>query len=136
MGAAMTARSVAAGPRVAYVNARLLDPSSGLDQPGGLLTEGERIADFGPHLRADAAPGDAEVVDCGGFCLAPGLVDIRVQLREPGEEHKGTLASAGRAATAGGITSMVCLPNTKPVIYDGSVVQRVVRPARTRGPTE
>ena len=130
MGAAMTARSVAAEPRVAYVNARLLDPSSGLDQPGGLLTEGERIADFGPHLRADAAPGDAEVVDCGGFCLAPGLVDIRVQLREPGEEHKGTLASAGRAATAGGITSMVCLPNTKPVIDDVSVVEFVARRAR------
>ena len=69
---------------MAYINARLLDPASGLDQPGGLLTEGERIADFGPHLRTDA-PDDAEVVDCRGFCLAPGLVDIRVQLREPGE---------------------------------------------------
>jgi dihydroorotase len=57
-------------------------------------------------------------------------VDIRVQLREPGEEHKGTLASAGRAATAGGITSMVCLPNTQPVIDDMSVVEFVARRAR------
>src|SRR5512147_131385 len=127
----MTARSGPAEPRVAYVNARLLDPASGLDQPGGLVTEGELIADFGPHLNgAGGAPAGAEVVDCRGFCLAPGLVDIRVQLREPGEEHKGTLASAGRAATAGGITSMVCLPNTKPVIDDMSVVEFVARRAR------
>jgi dihydroorotase len=115
---------------VAYLDARLLDPASGIDQSGGLLTEGERIADFGPHLRADAVPDDATVVQCGGQCLAPGLVDIRVQLREPGEEHKGTLASGGRAATAGGITSMVCLPNTNPVIDDMSVVEFVARRAR------
>lgn len=120
----------AADGRVLYVNARLLDPASGLDAPGGLLTEGEAIADFGPHLTADSVPDGADVVDCQGFCLAPGLVDIRVQLREPGEEHKGTLASAGRAATAGGITSMVCLPNTQPVIDDMSVVEFVARRAR------
>src|SRR5512147_1561238 len=132
----MTARSGPAEPRVAYVNARLLDPASELDQPGGLLTEGERIVDFGPHLRTGTVPGDAAVVDCRSFCLAPGLVDIRVQLREPGEEHKGTLASAGRAATAGGITSMVCLPNTNPVIDDMSVVEFVARRARLLGLTK
>src|SRR5512147_2106583 len=131
----MTARSGPAEPRVAYINARLLDPASGLDQPGGLLTEGERIADFGPHLRTDA-PGDAEVVDCRGYCLAPGLVDVRVQLREPGEEHKGTFASAGRAAAAGGITSVICLPNTAPVIDDVSVVEFVARRARLLGLTK
>jgi len=127
----MTVRAgSAANGRVLYVNARLLDPASGLDQPGSLLTEGETIADFGPDLSAATGPEGAEVVDCRGFCLTPGLVDIRVQLREPGEEHKGTLASAGRAATAGGITSMVCLPNTQPVIDDMSVVEFVARRAR------
>ncbi len=132
----MTTKSTATGPRVAYVNARLLDPASNLDQPGGLLTDGELIADFGPHVTPSAYPADAEMVDCDGYCLAPGLVDIRVQLREPGEEHKGTLASAGRAATAGGITSMVCLPNTHPVIDDMSVVEFVARRARLLGLTK
>ncbi len=125
----MTADPNNAG-RVAYVNARLLDPESGLDAMGGLLTEGEVIADFGPGLFADGAPDGVRVHDCGGLILAPGLVDIRVQLREPGEEHKGTLASAGRAAAAGGVTSMVCLPNTDPVIDDMSVVEFIAR--RTR----
>ena len=119
--------------RVAYVNARLLDPASGLDARGGLLTDGEAIADIGPHIAVSAVGEDAEVIDCGGHCLCPGLVDMRVQLREPGEEHKGTLASAGQAATAGGITSMVALPNTRPVADDMSVVEFVARRARLLG---
>ena len=132
----MTARPEAAPERVAYVNARLLDPASDLDAAGGVLTEGEAIADLGPGLFTDGAPEGVEVVDCHGHCLCPGLVDIRVQLREPGEEHKGTLASAGRAAIAGGITSMVCLPNTLPVIDDMSAVEFVARRARLLGLTK
>ena len=123
-----------AGPknsgRVAYVNARLLDPETGLDATGALLTDGEVIADFGPDLFTDGAPDGVRVHDCGGLILAPGLVDIRVQSREPGEENKGTLESAGRAAAAGGVTSMVCLPNTMPVIDDMSVVEYIARRAR------
>ncbi len=129
----MAARSDAVPERVVYVNARLLDPSSNLDAPGSVLTESETIADFGPNLFAEGPPEGVEVVDCQGHCLCPGLVDTRVQLREPGEEHKGTLASAGRAATAGGITSMVCLPNTLPVIDDMSAVEFVARRARLLG---
>jgi len=125
------------GPgRVAYKNARLLDPATGLDVRAGLLTEGEFVADFGPNLFANGIPEGAAEVDCEGHCLCPGLVDIRVQLREPGEEHKGTLASTGLAATAGGITSMVCLPNTQPVIDDMSVVEFVARRARLLGLTK
>ena len=119
--------------RVAYINARLMDPASGLDEKGELLTEGEIIADFGAGLFADGVPKDTATVDCQGHCLAPGLVDIRVQLREPGYEHKGTLASDGHSATAGGVTSLVCLPNTKPVIDDMSVVEFVARRARLLG---
>ena len=122
--------------RVAYVNARLVDPASGLDAPGALLTEGEVIADFGAGLFAEGVPEGIKVIDCGGHCLTPGLVDIRVQLREPGDEHKGTLASGGRAATAGGITTMVCLPNTDPVIDDMSVVEFIARRARLLGLTK
>ncbi|SDE62030.1 dihydroorotase [Rhodospira trueperi] len=119
--------------RVAYVNARLLDPASGLDAMGGLLTEGEHIVHLAPGLFADGAPVGARVVDCGGACLAPGLVDMRTQLREPGQEHKESFKSAGRAAAAGGVTSMVGLPNTNPVIDDEAAVEFVARRARLIG---
>ena len=118
---------------IAYVNARLLDPASGLDAEGAVLTDGEQIADFGPSLFKDGVSDGIKKVDCQGKCLCPGLVDIRVHVREPGEEHKGTLASAGRSATAGGVTSFVCLPNTTPVIDDMSVVEFVARRARLLG---
>ncbi|MDA8230513.1 MAG: dihydroorotase [Magnetospirillum sp.] len=118
---------------VAYVNARLIDPASGLDAKGALLTNGEIIADCGPGLFQGGVPSDIDVVDCGGLCLAPGLVDMRVQVREPGEEHKETLKSAGEAAVAGGVTSMVCLPNTEPVIDDVATVEFVARRARKIG---
>ena len=122
--------------RVAYVNARLLDPASGLDQPGGVLTDGEAIADVGSHVTADGLAEDIRVVDLGGLCLAPGLVDIRASLGEPGAEHKETFATAGAAATAGGVTSVLCLPDTKPVIDDMSVVEFVARRARLLGLTK
>jgi len=119
--------------RVAYVNARLLDPATGLDAPGGLLTEGEHIVHLAPGLFQDGAPVGATIVDCGGACLAPGLVDMRAQLREPGQEHKESFKSAGRAAVAGGVTSIVGLPNTNPVIDDEAAVEFVARRARLIG---
>ncbi|MBF0563371.1 MAG: dihydroorotase [Alphaproteobacteria bacterium] len=120
--------------RIAYVNARLLDPASGLDAQGGVLTDGETIVDFGPALVNDGdLGGDTEVFDCKGHCLGPGLVDMRMQLREPGYEHKETLENAGEAAVAGGITSMVCLPNTQPVIDDAATLEFVARRARLLG---
>mgnify|MGYP003328369196 FL=1 len=72
--------------RTFFQNARLLDPASNLDVVGGLLVEGSVIADFGPHL--DKAPADAEVIDCQGLCLSPGLIDIRVHLCEPVKNTK------------------------------------------------
>ncbi|MEK9645319.1 MAG: dihydroorotase, partial [Alphaproteobacteria bacterium] len=74
-----------AGPRTAYINARLLDPASGLDTPGGVLIEGNKILEAGAELFADGAPSDATAFDCRGHCLAPGLIDMRVHLPEPGE---------------------------------------------------
>jgi len=116
--------------RFAFVNARLLDPASGLDARGALVIEKGRIADFGAHLFGDGVPGDLPAFDCGGQCLMPGLVDMRVQLGEPGEEHKETIRSGGLAAARGGVTSMVALPNTKPVVDDVAGVEFVARRAR------
>lgn len=117
-------------PRTAYLNARLLDPASGLDTAGDLLTVGGEIADLGPGLFKNGPPKDAVAVDCNGQCLAPGLVDMRVQLREPGDEHKETIETASAAAAAGGVTAMVCLPDTEPPIDDVAVLEFVARRAR------
>ncbi|MFZ0694621.1 MAG: dihydroorotase [Alphaproteobacteria bacterium] len=116
------------GP-VAFINARLLDPASGLDTQGALLTEDGLIADFGPRLFGDGIPDGLEVVDCSGKVLVPGLVDMRVQLREPGQEHKETLATASAAAAAGGVTTLACLPNTNPVLDEVSLIEFVERRA-------
>ena len=122
--------------QTAFINARLLDPASGLDILGGVVIDGELIASVGAHVTANQIPQDIPVVDCQGLCLAPGLVDIRVQLREPGDEHKETLRSAAESAVAGGVTSMVCLPNTNPVIDDVPTVEFVARRARLNGLTK
>lgn len=118
------------GRLVAYLNARLLDPDSGLDAVGGLLTVDGVIADLGPRLFADGAPNGIEVVHCGGRVLAPGLIDMRVFVGEPGAEHKETLASAGRAAVAGGITTIVTMPNTTPPIDDIALVEYITKRGR------
>ncbi|MGH6932960.1 MAG: dihydroorotase [Dongiaceae bacterium] len=115
---------------LAIVNARLLDPATRLDQRGGILVQEGLIADLGPRVGMDGLPDGVERVDAGGRCLAPGLIDMRVQLREPGEEHKETIASGGAAAAAGGVTTMICLPNTDPVIDDVASVEFIARRAR------
>lgn len=118
------------GPPLALVNVRLLDPASDTDKPGGLVIADGAIADVGPHLARAGAVAGIEAIDGGSACLAPGLVDMRVQLREPGEEHKETFATASSAAAAGGITSMVALPNTKPIVDDAALVESIARRAR------
>jgi dihydroorotase len=115
---------------IAIVNARLLDPAGKRDERGGVLAQDGMIADVGPQVGRQGLPDGVERVDAGGHCLAPGLIDMRVQLREPGEEHKETIATASAAAAAGGVTSMVCLPNTDPVIDDVAGVEFIARRAR------
>ncbi|HUL08553.1 MAG TPA: dihydroorotase [Candidatus Acidoferrum sp.] len=115
---------------LAILNARLLDPAAKRDERGGLLIRDGLIADLGPQVKAAGLSDEFERVDAGGHCLAPGLVDMRVQLREPGEEHKETIATGSAAAAAGGVTSMVCLPNTDPVIDDVAGVEFIARRAR------
>ena len=98
--------------KILYKNARIIDPKTNYDQIGELLTIGDKIADFGKNLNAKA---DQEI-DCQGFVLAPGLIDIQVHFRDPGQTHKEDLASGSASAVAGGITAVVCQPNTNPVL--------------------
>jgi dihydroorotase len=112
---------------ILFHNVRLLDPATGRDELGQLLVAEGRIAAMGDLVEV---PEGAEVIDGGGQCLAPGLVDMRVQFGEPGAEHKERLASGIRAAAAGGVTSVAVLPNTRPVIDDPAMLEFVARRAR------
>jgi dihydroorotase len=114
-----------------FTNARLLDPATNRDGKGEVLVDDGKIVAVGTGLKRDGT----EVVDCGGHCLAPGIVDMRVQLREPGDEHQETMATGGKAAAAGGVTTMVALPNTDPVIDELALVEFVARRSRDVGLT-
>jgi dihydroorotase len=115
--------------RTLFRNARLLDPATNLDRAGDLLIEDGRIAEIG----GVRAARDAEMIDCAGACLSPGLVDMRVELREPGAEHQESMNSGAQAAVAGGVTTMVALPNTDPVIDEMALVEFVARRSRDVG---
>ncbi len=104
------------------INARIIDPDSGFDGQGTIVIKDGIIAAIG----ADISP-EGEVIDAGGLIAAPGLIDMRVQAGEPGRESKETLRSAGRAAAAGGVTTMVITPDTKPVIDDAAMVDYISR---------
>ncbi|MBY0333497.1 MAG: dihydroorotase [Acetobacteraceae bacterium] len=111
-------------------NARLLDPASGLDAPGAMLVGDGAILDLGSGL---AAPEGAELVDCAGACLAPGLVDMRAATGEPGAEYRETIASLAEAAVAGGITTLCALPDTDPPLDDAALVQFILRRGEATG---
>ncbi len=98
--------------------ARVIDPQVALDGPVDVLVKEGMIAELGQGLDAS----DAEVRDLSGKCLVPGLVDIHVHLREPGFEHKETIASGTRAAACGGFTAVCAMPNTDPACDTGAIV--------------
>ncbi|MBE7731546.1 dihydroorotase [Devosia faecipullorum] len=114
-------------------NARIVDPASGTDQMGAVLVENGRIGDlaFGGPV---GVPDGAEVINANGHIVAPGLVDMRVFVGEPGKEYRETLASAGAAAVAGGVTSFVMMPDTSPVVDDGALVDFLIRRAEVQSP--
>lgn len=118
------------GPPLYLRRARLIDPASGRDEIGDCLIENGLIAALGPDCAVGRLPPGTEVIDCGGKVLAPGLVDMRVFIGEPGFEHRETIRSAGRAAAAGGVTTIVMMPDTDPVIDDPALVDFVLRRAR------
>jgi len=120
--------------KVAYINARVIDPASGVDHAAspssGVLTDGETIVAMGPDIFNGRRPAVADIIDCEGAVLAPGLVDMRVDFCEPGAEHKEDIESGSRAAASGGVTAVVTLPDTDPAIDDASVLEFVARRAR------
>jgi dihydroorotase len=110
-----------------FKNARLIDPSADREQRGGVLVRDGVIQDVGPQV-TDAA--DSLAIDCGGQVLSPGLIDMRAFIGEPGGAYRETFKSAGEAAAAGGVTTVVSMPDTSPVLDDPAIVDFVVRRAR------
>src|SRR5215471_3201142 len=120
-----------ADPRpILLANARIVDPSRDLDEPGDVLIVEGLIRDARRGIRASGVPEGTEAIDCRGRVVAPGLVDMRAFIGEPGAEHRETLASASRAAAAGGVTTIICQPETSPAIDDPAIVDFVLRRAR------
>ena len=115
---------------LALLNARLIYPSAGTETRGGLLIVDGVIADLGGAVTRDSIPAGADIIDCGGDVVAPGLIDMRAFVGEPGAEHRETMASASAAAAAGGVTTMVAMPDTHPVVDDPAVVDFIKRRAR------
>ncbi len=115
---------------ILLANARILDPSRDFDILGDLLIADGVIREAKKGIGAGGVPEGTDVIDCRSKVIAPGLVDIRAFIGEPGAGHRETLASASQAAAAGGVTTIVCQPNTSPVIDNPATVDFVLRRAR------
>ncbi|MDE1164530.1 MAG: amidohydrolase family protein [Pseudomonas sp.] len=113
-------------------NARIIDPSRHLDETGTIVVEDGIIIAAGKEADGLPVPAGAKIRDCSGLLAVPGLVDARVHVGEPGSEYRETIASASRAAAAGGITSFIMMPDTNPVIDDIALVEFVKKTARDK----
>lgn len=111
----------------AITNTRLFDPASNLDEIGNILFNEEGIIDCGKDI---PLPQDVTTIDGTGLVTTPGLVDMQVFIGEPGGEYRETLATASQAAAAGGVTTMIMMPDTQPVIDDAALVDYISRRAR------
>ncbi|WP_441279679.1 dihydroorotase [Tardiphaga sp. 172_B4_N1_3] len=115
---------------ILLANAHLIDPSSDLDGVGDVLIADGVIRDARRGIGAAGVPEGTDIINCAGKVVAPGLVDMRAFVGEPGASHRETFASASRAAAAGGITTIICQPDTSPTIDNSATVDFVLRRAR------
>src|ERR1700710_1916863 len=115
---------------ILLANARLIDPSRDLDIVGDVLIADGVIRDSRRGIGAAGVPEGTDIVNCAGKVVTPGLIDMRAFVGEPGASHRETFASASRAAAAGGITSIICQPDTSPANDNYATVDFVLRRAR------
>ena len=106
-------------------NGHVIDPANGVNQKCDVLIANGRIAEVG---KIDTT--NENVIDANGMLVTPGLIDIHVHFREPGDEEEETIASGSAAAVAGGFTSVVCMPNTSPAVEDETDVEYIHRKGR------
>jgi dihydroorotase len=112
---------------------RIIDPANHIDKKGHLLIERGKIEAVLPEDASLSAYENADIFDAAGLCVVPGLVDIQVHLREPGQEYKEDLLTGSQAAVAGGVTSMVCMANTKPVNDHAAITRHIIGRAKQIG---
>src|ERR1051325_2364080 len=115
---------------ILLANARVVDPSRDLDFPGDVLLADGVIREAKKGIGAAGVPEGTDVIDCRDKLIAPGLIDMRAFIGEPGAGHRETFASASQAAAAGGVTTIICQPATSPAIDDPATVDYVLRRAR------
>ena len=115
---------------ILLANARLIDPSRDFDGIGDVLIADGTIRESRRGIGAAGVPEGTDIINCAGKIVAPGLIDMRAFVGEPGASHRETFASASQAAATGGITTIICQPDTSPVIDNSATVDFVLRRAR------
>lgn len=118
--------------KTVFERARIVDPSRGIDEIGTVIVDGRTILAAGAAALNQGIPEGAQVIDCAGKAIIPGLVDARVFIGEPGGEHRETIRSASQAAAAGGVTSLVMMPDTDPAIDTVALVDSCCARPRIR----
>src|SRR3989454_2171815 len=111
---------------------RVIDPANRLDGPAEVLLRDGKVAAVGPNL-ARQASAETQRLDVTGRVVCPGLIDLHVHLREPGQSAKETIATGTQAAARGGFTSLVCMPNTSPAIDNSGTVALIHERAAQQG---
>ena len=116
-----------------FINARIIDPSQNMDEKGSLiLNDKGKVKAIGKNVKKTDSNKDAEIIDLKGNILIPGLVDMKAFVGEPGYEYKENFRTLSQAALAGGVTSIVTMPNTKPIIDNVSMVDFIIRRGRDK----
>jgi len=120
--------------RLLVQGGRVIDPAQGLDAVADVLLEEGKVAEVGERIRPGRGPGKGvETIDAEGLVVAPGLIDLHVHLREPGQEYKETVKTGTMAAAAGGFTAVACMANTEPPNDNRSVTEHILAEARRHG---
>ena len=116
-----------------FINARIIDPSQKMDEIGSLILDQKgKVKAIGKNIKKTDANPSVEVIDVKGNVLIPGLVDMKAFVGEPGFEYKENFRTLSHAALSGGVTSIVTMPNTKPIIDNVSMVDFIIRRGRDK----
>lgn len=114
----------------ALINGSIINPKNDTVSKGTVLIKDKLIEDLGENINPNEISDNYEKIDCANYMIAPGITDLRVQIREPGQEHQDTIKSVSKSASSGGITSLLCMPNTDPVIDQPALIHSIQRKAR------
>ncbi len=119
--------------RILIKNGHVIDPANNIDEVLDILADNGKITDIGKDLSTQLDGLDMQIIDATGMVVAPGLVDMHVHLREPGFEYKEDIETGTKAALMGGVTSVACMPNTKPVTDNETVIKYIIERAKEVG---